>query len=69
LTSAYGNLTLHQCCGSGDPCPCLMDPEPDPPIYTNDLQNANGKNYFFLLITVHYYHFSKIKCHKEVKKQ
>ncbi len=50
------------------------DADPDPPIFINDLQNANKKlikksfsAYYFL--KVHLHHFSKIKSRKEATKQ
>jgi hypothetical protein len=58
-----------------------MDPDPvpdaDPDIFVSDLQGVNKKFYFlkkfFCLLLyelkVHLHHFSKIKSHKEVKKQ
>jgi hypothetical protein len=49
--------------------------DPDPAIFVIDLQDANKKLFFclilfegtFTVLTVH--HFSKIKSHKEVTKQ
>ncbi len=51
----------------------LMDPDadPDPAIFVSNLQDVNKKKscfaYYFL--KVHFLNFSKIKSHKEVKKQ
>jgi hypothetical protein len=51
------------------------DPEADPSIFINDLQDANKKLIFFkkfssiLLFEVLLHHFSKIKSQKEVTKQ
>jgi hypothetical protein len=44
-----------------------LDPDqaPDPAIFVSDLQNANKK--FFFILVLH--HFLKIKSQKEVKKQ
>jgi hypothetical protein len=48
-----------------------MDPDPDPPIFAIDLQEANKKPffkfsaYYFLEVTLN--HFSKIKSQKEAK--
>ncbi len=38
--------------GAADPCPWLMNPDPDPAIFVIDLQAANIKLFFFLRITV-----------------
>jgi hypothetical protein len=47
-----------------------MDPDPDPPIFVNELQEASKKlikkklsAYYFL--KVHLHHFSKIKSKKK----
>jgi hypothetical protein len=60
-----------------DPDPNLWLMDPDPELLVSDLwklQDANKKKilqYFFAdyFLTVHLYHSSKIKSHKEVTKQ
>jgi hypothetical protein len=55
-----------QCCGSGDPCFCLMDPDPN--TFVIDLQDANKK--VFLLFDGIFTSFFKDKkssrSHKKV---
>jgi hypothetical protein len=36
-------LKIHDILVSADPCLWLMDPDPDPPIFVIDLQDANKK--------------------------
>jgi hypothetical protein len=46
--------------------------DPDPAIFVIDLQDANQKLFFCLLLfegILYLHHFSKIKRHKEVTKQ
>jgi hypothetical protein len=48
-----------------------MDPDPDPAIFVNDLQDASKKLIFntifsaYYFLKVHLHHFSKIKSQKE----
>jgi hypothetical protein len=57
-----------------DPYLWLKDsaPAPDPAIFVSDIQGKNSFFsvwYYYYFLKVHLYHFSKIKCHKEVTKQ
>jgi hypothetical protein len=50
------------------------DPGADPAVFVSHLQDINKKLFFskffaYNFLNVHFYHFSKIKSHKEVTKQ
>jgi hypothetical protein len=84
-TKRFTWLSFKQCCGSmnfwggsgsgsADPYFLLMVPDADPAIFVSDLQDVNKSLFFpsffaYYFLKVHLYHFSKIKSHKEVKKQ
>jgi hypothetical protein len=58
--------------GSADPCLLLMDPDSDPAILINDLQDANKKIIFLkvcLYITFWRYIYMIFLSQKEVTKQ
>jgi hypothetical protein len=47
-----------------------MDLDPDPALFVSDLKDTTKKYFFYAysFLKVHLYHSSKIKGHKEVKK-